>query len=501
MKRDICFIGLDVGTSGLKGLLVDEEGRVIKEAESSYPIYHPEPGWSEQNPEDWWEAACKVLRMLSNESSYAIRGIGLSGQMHGSVFLDGWGQPLYPAILWNDQRTVKECEQIVETTDGRIEEWTCNPPRTAFTLSKILWFRNHKYELYQRVAKVVLPKDYLRYRLSGAFVTDVTDASGTSLLNVRKRIWSEETLRAFEIPGEWLCDLVESPEICAQVSADVARETGVSEGTYIVGGAADQAAAALGNGVCSPGVLSITLGTSGVVYVQTDGLVVDPSGALHSFCHSIPGTFQLMGGVLCAAGSLEWFRKAIGQKEEGFPELLALASQVPRGSEGLIFLPYLTGERSPYNDPLARGAWFGLTVRHGKPHLIRALLEGVGFALYDLVNCVYGLKVPVNRIHVAGGGAKGDIWTRILSEIIGEKLFLATVKDSSAFGAAMLAASGVLGVPVKELCTRWVKTDQSVSPEEGAHETYLRWYEVFTRMYSGTCGFMHQLSRLEGREG
>lgn len=499
MSDSSCFIGLDVGTTSLKGLLVTDRGDIIRQAEKCYPLSNPEPGWSEQNPTDWWIAAREVLRTLSSEDTRSIRGIGLSGQMHGSVFLDNSGELLYPAILWNDQRTTEECKEIIEKTGGRIAAWTCNPPRTAFTLSKILWLRNNKNDLYRRVAKLLLPKDYVRYRLSGSFVTDVTDASGTHMLDVQKRRWSEETLEAFEVPKEWLSEVVESSEICAKVSAEAALETGLLEGTPIVGGAADQAAAALGNGVCVPGILSITLGTSGVVYAQTEGIVIDPTGALHTFCHAVPGTFQLMGGVLSAAGSLHWFRNTLGREGEGFPELLSEAERVVRGSEGLIFLPYLTGERSPYNDPLARGAWFGLTVRHERAHLIRSLLEGVGFALYDLVNCVRNLGVQVKRIHLAGGGARGDLWPKILSEIIGERVYLAGVKDASAYGAAMLAASAVLSVPLEDLCESWVKTDDSVFPEKDAHETYLPVYEVFHGMYAGSCEFMHQLGRLEGR--
>ena len=493
------YIGLDVGTSGIKGLLVDESGTVVREASSAYPLFTPNPGWVEQNPEDWWKAARKVLRTLSRAARGNISGIGLSGQMHGTVFLDSSGKPLYPAILWNDQRTIQECEEILQRTEGRIREWTCNPPRTAFSASKILWFRKHHPQLYGQISKVLLPKDFIRFCLSKTFVTDVTDASGTNLLDVRNRTWSKETLRSLDIPESILCDLAESPDVCSYVSKEAARGLGIPEHTPIVGGAADQAASAIGNGVCSPGTLSVTLGSSGVLYVQTEGVIIDPTEALHTFCHSVPRTYQLMGGVLSAAGSLHWFRRTLGRNRESFSQLLEQAKQVPPGSEGLLFLPYLTGERSPYNDPLARGCWFGLTIRHTRAHLIRALLEGVSYALHDLLNSVKALHIPIKRIHFAGGGAKDEFWAQMVSDVFGEPLYISTVKDSSAYGAAMLAASGVSGISLPAISSAWWAPEKQLTPNLKIRAVYTDGYQVYHEMYKGTSKFMHQLAALEGQ--
>ncbi len=497
-------IGLDVGTTGLKGLLVDRDGRIVAETTEAYAPDTPHPGWSQQDPDVWWRAAQAVCRTL------AARGrpeaLGLSGQMHGSVFLDASGRSVSPAILWNDQRTAAECDEIVARTGGRIVEWTLNPPRTAFTASKILWLRNHAPEAWARTATVLLPKDHVRFRLTGARITDVTDASGTNLLDVRARRWSADTLEALEIPRSWLPDLVESAEEGGRLGAEAARLTDLPEGLVVVGGGADQAAAAIGNGVAEPGILSITLGTSGVVYAQLPGVTLDPSGAFHTFCHSVAGTWQMMAGVLSAAGSLQWWRETGGAADadaaeakggSGFGAIVEAAAAIPPGSGGLVFLPYLTGERSPHNDPEARGAFIGLTRRTTRAHMARAVMEGVAFALRDLVEIIAGLGIAVREIRVAGGGARGGLWLSILASVLGRPVVATTTPDASAYGAAMLAMAAASGRPVEELARAWVRTGAPVLPDPAARDTYDATYAVYRALYPATREAAHRLGGIE----
>jgi len=500
----VLTLGLDVGTTGLKGLLVAQDGRIIAEAMAAYAPEAPHPGWSQQNPDVWWTAAQSVCRTLAPHGTPAA--LGLSGQMHGSVFLDAAGQSVFPAILWNDQRTAAECDEIMRRTGGRIVEWTLNPPRTAFTASKILWLRNHVPAAWRATATVLLPKDHVRFRLTGARITDVTDASGTNLLDVRARRWSIPTLDALGIDGALLPDLVEAAQEAGRVSADAARLTGLPEGLVVVGGAADQAAAAIGNGVVEPGILSITLGTSGVVYAQLPDVALDPSGAFHTFCHAVPGTWQMMAGVLSAAGSLQWWRDTGGAADadaaersgaSGFGAILEAAASAPPGAGGLIFLPYLTGERSPHNDPEARGAFIGLTRRTTRAHMARAVMEGVAFALRDLVEIIDGLGVPIREIRVAGGGTRGGLWLAILASVLGRPVVATTTPDASAYGAAMLAMSNASGLPVAELARAWVQPGTPVLPDPSARNVYDMAYAVFRALYPATRDAAHRLSAIE----
>jgi xylulokinase len=495
-------VGLDVGTSGLKGLLVNESGGVEATAFAGYEVDRPHPGWSQQDPEDWWQAARKVIRELAAKG-LPIGAIGLSGQMHGSVFLDEAGACLSPAILWNDQRTYAECDEIERLTDGRIIDWTLNAPRTAFTASKILWTRKHLPDVWAKTRTVLLPKDYVRFRLTGERLTDVCDASGTNLLDVRNRRWSRAALEALGIPESVLPGLHESPEIAGRVTAAVAADLDIAPGTPVIAGAADQTAAALGNGISEPGAVSITIGTSGVVYAQLDEIKVDPSGAFHTFCHGVPGTWQVMAGVLSAGGSLGWFRDRFADDEAAvaakrgvdvYDVIFEEIGEIPAGADGLVFLPYLTGERSPHNDPHARGAYFGLTARHDKRHLARATVEGISFALADLVDVLVGLGIEIGEIRVAGGGARSRTWLGILASILGRPVVATTTPDASGYGAALLAMSGLTGRPVAELCRTWVVAGAPVAPDTATADVYARNHEIYRGLYPATRSFMHALS-------
>lgn len=503
-KRCLLVVGLDVGTTGLKGLLVDAEGRIRAEALVPCAPATPHPGWSQQDPEDWWRAACQVCRELGAQGRPAA--IGLSGQMHGAVFLDAAGRSVSPAILWNDQRTAAECEEIERLTAGRIVEWTLNAPRTAFTASKILWLRRHDPAAFARTASVLLPKDFVRFRLSGERLTDVTDASGTNLLEVRHRRWSAETLAALGIAPGLLPGVVESADFAGRVSAEASAATGIAEGTPIVGGGADQAAAAIGNGVAAPGVVSITIGTSGVVYAQIPAVTLDPSGAFHTFCHAVPGTWQVMAGVLSAGGSLQWWRETGGAPEadaaeaagrSGFAAIEDAARTAPPGSGGLVFLPYLTGERSPHNDPEARGGFIGLTRRTTRAHMARAVMEGVAFALADLVETIRELGLPVEEVRVAGGGARGALWLSILASVLNRPVLPSTTPDASAYGAAMLAMAGAAGRNVAAIASAWPRPGAPVAPDPQAVAVYARLHAVYRGLYPATRAAMHELGAIE----
>lgn len=503
-------IGIDVGTTALKALLVDASGRIAASATRAYPWRAPRPGWSEQDPEHWWEAAMSAVRDLTAQlpSGRTVAALGLSGQMHGSVFLGEKGDVLYPAILWNDQRTAAQCERINALTRGQIEAWTLNPPRTAFTASKILWLLEERPSIAARIKHVLLPKDYLRFRLTGSFASDVSDASGTLLLDVRARAWSESALSALSIPASWLPAVVESCDPTGTVTAEAASACGLAAGTPVVGGAADQAAAAIGNGVTRPGIVSLTIGTSGVVYAQISEVTVDPSGAFHTFCHAVPGTWQMMAGVLAAGGSLRWYRDVVADTERSeaqragsdpYDVIARDAERVGPGADGLVFLPYLTGERSPHNDPAARGGWFGLTARHERAHLARAVVEGACFALRDLVDLLAALGVPVDALRVAGGGAQSGLWLRVLTDVLGRPLSTTTTVDASAYGAAILAAAHAFGERVERMADDWVRVATTVEPNPRSVETYEGYYRVFADVYPATRGLMHRLTSLASR--
>jgi xylulokinase len=402
------LLGIDVGTTGAKAVLVEPGGAVIAEATTEYQMSVPRPGWAEQNPDDWWQATvASIKQVLGCTGGDSIAGIGLTGQMHGLVLLDEAGTVLRPCIMWNDQRTAVQCAEIEQKVGrAKLIELAGKPALTGFTAGKIVWVREQEPEVYRRVRHVLLPKDYVRYRLTGTLAMDVADGSGTLLMDVGRRVWSDELLQAIDVPREWLPALHESHEVVAEVSADAAAATGLRAGTSVVAGAGDQAAQSIGTGIAREGVVSVTIGTSGVVFAATNQYGFDPTGELHAYCHAVPGTWHLMGVTLSAGGSLRWFRDTLCEAERAeaartgrdvYDIIAELASTAPPGSDGLLFLPYLTGERTPHADPDARGVFFGLSLRHSKAHMARAVLEGVTFSLRECLDLLCAAWVRAVR--------------------------------------------------------------------------------------------------------
>lgn len=487
------FVGIDVGTGGVRVLAVDPEGRVAAQATQEYPLHVPRPGWTEQDPADWWAAAAACLRRVTAAvPAGAIAAVGVTGQMHGSVFLDRRGQVIRPALLWNDQRTAAECQEI-EARVGREQLLALagNPALTGFTAPKVLWLRRHEPEHYAALAHLLLPKDYIRFRLTGALATDVADASGTLLLDVARRRWSDPILAALEIDPAILPAVYEGPEVTGRVTAEASRETGLPAGTPVVAGGGDQAAGAVGVGIVAPGMASVSLGTSGVVFAATDrpahlahagapsdaaapaqapaagattsgaaapGSAAPPPGlpaaalaTVHSFCHAVPGQWHVMGVMLAAGGSLRWLRDALYAREaaeartqgrDPYDAITAEAATVPPGAAGLLFLPYLTGERTPHADPHARGAFIGLGLHHSRAHVARAVIEGISLGLRDSLDLIRALGVSVAELRLTGGGARSPFWRQVLAAALGAPLRMLAVDEGPAFGAAILAAVG-----------------------------------------------------------
>ena len=465
------LVGLDVATTGVKGIAISPTGDVVAKAEETYGLATPRPGWAEQDPEDWWQGAEAVLARLSVENA---AGIGLSGQMHGLVCLGGDGRPLRPAILWNDQRTAAECDEIEERVGlRRLVELTGNRALTGFTAPKLLWVRNHEPDVFARIAHVLLPKDYVRLRLTGERAIDVADASGTLLFDVAGRRWSDPVLAALAVPREWLPRALESPDVSAETA----------DGVPVAAGAGDQAAGALGVGVDRPGPVSVVVGTSGVVFASLPNFAADREARVHSFCHAVPGTWHAMGVMLSAAGSLRWLRDAIAPGES-FDRLVGEAERWPPGAESLAFLPYLAGERTPHADPAARGAFVGLSLRHDRGALTRAVLEGVAYGLRDSLELLraLGLRPEVGR--VSGGGARSDLWLRILASVLGIPLERTVVEEGAAYGAALLAGvAGGVFADVHEAVSACVQVRDTIEPEPAWAEVYDEGYRRFRALY------------------
>jgi xylulokinase len=492
------LLGLDVGTGGARAVAVAESGNVIAEAYSEYPLHSPQPGWTEQDPEDWWEGARRVLGKVAAEVRGAGRevvGLGLTGQMHGSVFLDASGEVIRPALLWNDQRTQAQCREITDAVgDERLIQITGNPALTGFQAPKILWLGDEEPQNYSRVARVLLPKDYIRLQLSGEYATDASDAAGTLLLDVKERDWSAEILAALEIPADWMPAVFEGPERTGELDRSVAGELGLPPGIPVAAGGGDNAAAAVGVGVIDAGLLSSSVGTSGVLFAASEGFTPDPSGRIHAFCHAVPGEYHLMGVTLSAGGSLQWWRDVVGA---GYDELVEAASEVEPGAEGLIFLPYLSGERTPHLDPRARGAFFGLTARHGVPHMTRAVMEGVAFSLRDSLEIMRRLDVPVGQVRATGGGARSALWRELQADVYGVPIHRTTADEGPAHGAALLSgvAAGVYR-DVEEACSTVRLREEVVEPDPERTKIYEEHYEVYRSLYPATREAMHRLAEL-----
>jgi xylulokinase len=465
------LVGLDVGTTGIKALAISPDGAVLAGAEEEYPLSTPRPGWSEQDPDDWWTASERALSRLDAEE---VAGIGLSGQMHGLVLLDDAETVLRPAILWNDQRTAAECDEIEDRLGlARLVELTGNRALTGFTAPKLLWVRNNEPDVYGRVRHVLLPKDYVRLRLTGERAIDVADASGTLLFDVARRRWSAEVLSALEVRPEWLPPALESPAISGETV----------DGVPVAAGAGDQAAGAVGVGVDRPGPVSVVLGTSGVVFAALPEYAADREARVHSFCHAVPGAWHAMGVMLSAAGSLRWFRDAAAP-DTPFAALTEAAEAWAPGAEGLVFLPYLAGERTPHADPDARGAFAGLSLRHDRGALARAVLEGVAYALRDSLELLAALGVRPEVGRVSGGGARSDLWLRIVASVLGIPLERTVVEEGAAYGAALLGgvAAGVFE-SVEEAVERCVRVRDVVEPVAAWREPYDEGYLRFRALY------------------
>ena len=491
-------LGIDIGTSGTKTIAIDESGAILATASSEYPCEHPKPGWSEQNPDLWWRASVETVRKVLESGKFAVGdvvGVGLSGQMHGSVFLDAEGEVVRPALLWNDQRTVAEAAEIEAKAGGRegLVRLVANRALVGFTAPKILWLRNHEPASWDRVRQVLLPKDYIRYRLSGTYATEVSDAAGTLLLDVANRRWSRELLSLLDLDPGLFPDCFESPEVSSVVSPIGAEATGLKAGTKIVGGGGDQPAGAVGNGIVRPGVVSATMGTSGVVFAHTAESGFDPSGRLQRGCHAIPNAWCAMGVVLAAAGSYQWFRNQLGQaqveaaKVQGVDPYVLLNEEAERaepGSEGLFFLPYLTGERAPYYDSDAKGAWVGLTVRHGRPELIRSILEGASYAMRDSLELIREMGVQIEQIRLSGGGARSPLWRQIQANIYGHDVVTVNAHEGPGFGVALLAmvGAGVFGT-VAEACDNTIRLADQTAVQPSVQAMHDRGYKIYRKLY------------------
>jgi len=503
------YLGVDVGTTGSKALLVDEKGRVVASHTTEYPLYTPRVGWTEQNPEDWWSATVKSVRAVLEKSKVKpeeVEGVGLTGQMHGLVMLDRELKVIRPAILWNDQRTGEEAEYINTKLGERIIEVTGNIAHTGFTAPKLLWVKRHEPENFARMRKFLLPKDYVGLKLTGEIAMDVNDASGTALFDVKRRKWAEGLIAELELPLDVFPKVLESPEVRGEVTAEAAELTGLRKGVPVVAGAGDQGAAGVGAGVVEEGVVSVNIGTSGVVFTNSDAYRFDPKGRLHAFCHAVPGKWHLMGVMLSAGGSLRWFRDKLGQLERGLADLLGVdpydllcreAEQVPPGSEGLVFLPYLAGERTPHADPYARGVFFGLSLKHGRGHIVRAVLEGVCYGLRDSLELMLALGLKVREVRVLGGGARSLLWRKILADVFGADVYTMEVDEGSSFGAAILASVGTKAyATVRDAARSMVRTKEVVKHDPANHELYTKYYALYRELYPALKNLYRRLAEL-----
>jgi xylulokinase len=488
-------LGIDVSTTATKAVLMDGDGVVRGIGQSAYGLSAPRPLWSEQDPADWWTGAVAAVRAVLAESGARadeVEGIGLTGQMHGAVLLDAADAVLRPAILWNDQRTAAECDLIRDAVGAqRLIEITGNDALTGFTAPKLVWVREHEPDVWARTAHVLLPKDYVRLRLTGDHATDKADAAGTLLLDLAARDWSPAVLDALGIPAGRLPRTYEGPDVTGTLSDAAAAETGLRAGTLVVAGGGDQSASAVGVGAVAPGTTALSLGTSGVIFASTDRPLFDPGGRVHAFCHAVPGRWHMMSVMLSAAGSLRWFRDALAPGA-GYDELLAGVEAVPAGSDGLWFLPYLSGERSPHSDPLARGAFVGLTLGHDRRHLVRAVLEGVAYGLRDGMDLMLAAGMPAPaQIRISGGGTASPLWRQILADVLGTELATVSTTEGAAYGAALLAAvaSGWF-TSVDEAVTALVTVVPAATPGPYA-ERYAEWHARYRALYPALVPHFH----------
>lgn len=493
------FIGIDVSTTASKALAIDETGQVIAVKSCGHDLSTPRPLWSEQDPDNWWQATSSALRELLNEiSPDDVAAVGLTGQMHGLTALDADGKPLRPAILWNDQRSGAQCAQITESVGAkRLYQLIGSILLPGFTAPKILWLKQNEPDVYKQIAHVLLPKDYIRFRLTGAYVADVADGSGFGVMDIAKRTWSDEMLAAFDFPKSWLPELCESQDVSAHVSEAGAAATGLRVGTPVVGGAGDQPANGVGSGIVERDQISLSVGTSGVAIAISDGYSPEPDGRLHTFCGAIPGTWFHMGVMLSAAGGLRWMHDEFAPNMS-YDDLNALVENVPRGSLGLLFAPYLTGERNPHPDPLARGAFVGFTLRHGLAHMARSVMEGVAFGMRDQLELLRSQGVRPTESVISGGATRSAVWRQIFTDIIGLPLYTVNTTEGAAFGAAILAAVGVGAYPdVPSACKAMIRRVDTTYPDSAGAADYERLYPIFKGLYPALKMTFAQLAEFE----
>lgn len=491
------LLGIDIGTSGTKTCLFDDAGKTIASAVVEYPLYQPENGWAEQEPEDWWNAVCVTVKQVINKSGIKtdeIKGIGLSGQMHGAVLLDKDNNVLRRAIIWCDQRSSAECDQITAIVgQKRLIEITANPALTGFTASKVMWVKNHEPHIYEKIYKILLPKDYIRFKLTGEFATEVSDASGMQYMDIPNRKWSSEVLDKLEVRKEWLGKLYESQEVSGEITEQAAGLTGLKKGTAVVGGGGDQAAGAVGNGIVREGVISSTIGTSGVVFAFSDKVTIDPLGRVHTFCHAVPGTWHVMGVTQAAGLSLKWFRDNFCIEEKRTAELMQVdpyylmdqeAEKVLPGSNGLIYLPYLMGERTPHLDPNARGVFFGLSAKHEKSHMLRAIMEGVVFSLKDCLNIMEEMGIAAGEIRASGGGGRSRLWRQMQADVFGVDIFTINASEGPALGVALLAGVGTgIYKSVQEACDATIEVSNKQKADMDSYRKYSEYHRVYRQLY------------------
>lgn len=492
------LLGIDIGTSGTKTVLFDETGKTIASDTQEYPLYQPKNGWAEQDPEDWKRATFVSIRNVLNKSGVNpedVKGVGLSGQMHGAVLLDKDNNVLRKAIIWCDQRSAAECKEITAKVGAkRLIEITANPALTGFTASKVMWVKNNEPEIFEKIRKILLPKDYIRFCLTGEYATEVSDASGMQFLDVPNRCWSDEVLSKLGLNKDMLGKVYESQEVTGTITRIVAEITGLKEGTPVVGGAGDQAAAAVGNGIVKEGVISSTIGTSGVVFAYTDKVSIDPLGRVHTFCHAVPNTWHIMGVTQGAGLSLQWFRNNFCQPEMASANLIdtdvyqlldKAADLSGVGANGLVYLPYLMGERTPHLDPDCRGVFFGLSAKHTKRDMLRAIMEGVAFSLRDCLEIIKSMGVDVQEVRASGGGGKSPLWRRIQADVFGTPIYTISSSEGGALGVALLAGVGA-GVykSVAEACDATIKvvTKQDLNSEN--HKVYDGYYKLYNNLYN-----------------
>ena len=508
------LIGIDVGTSATKTVLFDETGTVIASASQEYPLYQPKNGWAEQNPEDWRDAVLATLTAVVSRSGAEkedIKGIGISGQMHGLVMLDEDGGVIRPSIIWCDQRTGEEVDDMLELMPR--ERWiqiTANPPLTGWTAAKILWVRKHEPENYARCRHILLPKDYIRYILTGVFATEVSDASGMQLLDVPGRCWSDEVLNVLAIDKSMLGRVYESCEVTGSLLPEIAEKTGLAEGVKVVGGAGDNAAAAVGTGIVRDGTAFTTIGTSGVVFAHTSQVSIDPKGRVHTCCCAVPGAWHIMGVTQGAGLSLKWFKdnfcqdyieKARAQGRDVYDLINEDVKTVPAGSDKLIYLPYLMGERTPHLDPDCRGVFFGLSGVHTKKHLLRAVMEGVSFSLCDCNEILKEMGVDVTQMMACGGGGKSPVWRQMLADLYGCTVKTVKQEEGPALGVAILAGVGCGIYPsVEEACDSLIGENSSTEPEPEDMKTYAGYHQVYQSIYQSLKQDFKKLSALKGRD-